>query len=116
MNTLLLVVVGLIIGVIGSFFGLGGGFLVVPLLLILGYEASRVAGTSLMVVLLISISAVIAHQKLQHIDLQVALPLAIGGIIGAQVGAQWVDKFPTEVFSKIFAVILIVIAIRIGFA
>ncbi|MFQ5974863.1 MAG: TSUP family transporter [Candidatus Hydrothermarchaeales archaeon] len=116
MNTLLLVLAGLVIGGLGAFLGLGGGFLLVPLLLILGYEAKIVSGTSLMVILLISISAVIAHNKLQHIDFKIALPLAIGGIIGAQFGARYVDKFSTDLFSKIFAVILILIAIKIGFA
>lgn len=115
MNTLLLILLGLFIGGIGSFLGLAGGFIIVPLLLIWGYEAGRASGTSLMVVLLISLSAVIAHNKLQHIDFKVALPLAIGGIMGAQVGARYVDKFPADTFSKIFAVVLILIAIRLGF-
>ncbi len=115
MNTLILVFIGLFIGVLGSFLGMGGGFLLVPLLLILGYEAAKVSGTSLMIILLISLSAVIAHNKLQHIDFNLVIPLAIGGIIGAQIGARWVDKFPTDTFSKIFAVVLILIAIRLGF-
>ncbi len=116
MNTVLLIIAGLFIGGLGSFLGMGGGFLIVPLLLILGYEAKIVSGTSIMAILLISLSAVIAHNRLQHIDFKVAIPLAIGGVIGAQIGAQYVDKFPTDTFSKIFAVVLVLIAIRIGFA
>ena len=115
MQTIPLIIAGLIIGMLGGFLGLGGGFLIVPLLLVLGYEAKIVSGTSLMAILLISLSGVIAHNKLQHIDFKIAIPIAIGGIIGAQIGAQWVDKIPTETFSKIFAAVLILIAIRIGF-
>lgn len=111
----MLILLGFVIGVAASFTGLGGGFLLVPLLLFLGYKAGKAVGTSFLVILIISISAVIAHKRLEHIDTKVALFLALGGVIGAQIGAKLVDQFPTDVFNKIFAVILILIAIRIAY-
>jgi len=50
------VFLGLIVGILASFSGLGGGFLMVPLLLFLSYEAQKAVGTSFMAILVISIS------------------------------------------------------------
>ncbi|MCD6214118.1 MAG: sulfite exporter TauE/SafE family protein [Candidatus Desulfofervidus sp.] len=104
---------GLIVGILASFSGLGGGFLMVPLLLFLGYEAQKAVGTSFMAILVISISALFAHSKLQNVDYKVGILLGIGGIIGAQIGARLVEHVPTDTFKKIFAIILFLLALRL---
>ncbi len=85
------ILLGLIIGILASFTGLGGGFLMVPLLLFLGFEAQKAVGTSFMGILIISISALFAHGKLENVDYRVGILLGIGGIIGAQMGARLLD-------------------------
>ncbi len=110
-----LVLPGVLVGVLASFSGLGGGFLMVPLLLFLGYGAQEAVGTSFLGILIISISAVFAHNKLAHVDYAVGILLGIGGVIGAQVGARLVDTVPTVIFKKIFAVLLIGLAIYMYF-
>lgn len=104
---------GLIVGILASFSGLGGGFLMVPLLLFLGYEAQKAVGTSFMAILVISISALFAHSKLQNVDYKVGILLGIGGIIGAQIGARLVEHVPTDTFKKIFAILLFLLALRL---
>jgi len=114
-NTLVLVASGIVVGIAAAFTGLGGGFLMVPLLLFLGFTAQRAVGTSFLAILLISISAVLAHNKLQNIDYKVAIFLGLGGVIGAQVGARLVEHVSTGQFRKLFAVVLVGLAVYLFF-
>jgi len=101
---------GVIVGIGAAFSGLGGGFLMVPILLYLGFSAQKAVGTSFLGILVISISALIAHNKLANIDYKYGILLGIGGIIGAQIGARLVEHVSTDNFKKIFAVVLIGLA------
>ncbi len=112
---LLMALFGIIVGLGASFTGLGGGFLMVPLLLFMGYSAQKAVGTSFLAILVISISALVAHGKLAHVDYKVGLFLGIGGIIGAQVGSRLIDYVSTGSFKKIFAGILVALAAYLFF-
>jgi uncharacterized membrane protein YfcA len=114
-NLLLLVASGLLVGIAAAFTGLGGGFLMVPLLLFFGYAAQKAVGTSFLAILMISISAVLAHNKLQNIDYKVAVFLGIGGVIGAQVGARLIEHVSTGQFRKLFAAVLVGLAAYLFF-
>jgi uncharacterized membrane protein YfcA len=115
LQVLLFVLLGIIVGILASFSGLGGGFLMVPLLLFLGYDAQKAVGTSFMAIVIISLSALFAHSKLQNVDYKLGILLGMGGIIGAQIGARVLEHIPTPIFKKIFAAILILLALRIFF-
>ncbi len=104
------VVFGIVVGVAASFTGLGGGFLMVPLLLLLGYTAQKAVGTSFLAILVISISALAAHNKLANVDYRLGLLLGLGGVIGAQVGARLVEHVSTASFKRIFAAVLVGLA------
>jgi uncharacterized membrane protein YfcA len=110
---ILMVVCGVLVGIGASFSGLGGGFLMVPLLLFLGYSAQKSVGTSFLAIVVISLSALLAHNKLANVDYRVGILLGVGGIIGAQIGARLVEHVPTANFKKIFAVILLGLAVYI---
>ncbi|RLB07380.1 MAG: sulfite exporter TauE/SafE family protein [Deltaproteobacteria bacterium] len=114
-NWVIYLLVGLLIGTAGGFTGLGGGFILVPILLFMGFEAQRAVGTSFAVILMISISALVAHSKLQNVDYKLGILLGLGGIMGAQIGARLVEMVPTATFKRIFAIILVLIALRIFF-
>lgn len=109
-NLIMLVTAGVLVGVGASFTGLGGGFLLVPLLLFMGYSAQQAVGTSFLAILVISISALVAHGKLANVDYRVGIALGIGGIIGAQIGARLVEHVSTGSFKKIFALVLVGLA------
>ncbi len=115
MQLLLMALFGIIVGLGASFTGLGGGFLMVPLLLFMGYTAQKAVGTSFLAILVISISALVAHGKLAHVDYKVGLFLGIGGIIGAQIGSRLIDYVSTGSFKKIFAGILVALAAYLFF-
>ena len=110
-NILLMVVSGVQVGIGASFTGLGGGFLMIPLLLFLGYSSQKAVGTSFLAIVVISISALIAHNKLANVDYKLGILLGSGGILGAQIGARLVEHVSTANFKKIFSLILIGLAV-----
>ena len=101
---------GVIVGIGAAFTGLGGGFLMIPILLYLGFTAQKAVGTSFLGILVISISALIAHNKFANVDYKYGILLGIGGIIGAQIGARLVEHVSTANFKKIFAFVLLGLA------
>lgn len=109
-NPIVLTLFGILVGVGASFTGLGGGFLVVPLLLFLGYSAQKAVGTSFVAILVIAISALVAHNKFTNIDYRAGLLLGCGGVVGAQIGARLVEHISTGSFKKLFAGVLLGLA------
>ncbi|HPZ43265.1 MAG TPA: sulfite exporter TauE/SafE family protein [Bacillota bacterium] len=115
MNIAIMVGLGVLVGIGASFSGLGGGFIMVPLLIYLGFTAQRAVGTSFLAILVISLSALFAHGKLNHVDYRMGIFLGLGGILGAQIGSRLVEYVSNEAFNKIFAIILIALAVRMFF-
>ena len=115
MAMLAMVLVGVATGVAASFSGLGGGFIVVPLLLLLGFEAQRAVGTSFLAIFVISLSALAAHGRLANVDWKIGLLLGAGGVVGAQLGAQLVEHVSTQLFKRLFAGILVALAAYLFF-
>jgi hypothetical protein len=107
---LIIALLGILVGIGASFSGLGGGFLMVPLLLFLGYPAQKAVGTSFLAILVIACSALLAHNKLANVDYRIGLLLGAGGILGAQLGARLLEHVSTASFKRIFAVVLLGLA------
>ncbi len=114
-NILFFAVAGIAVGIGAAFSGLGGGFLMVPLLIFLGYSAQKAVGTSFLAIMVISMSALAAHGKLANVEWRAGIILGLGGIIGAQAGARLVEHVSTANFKKIFALILTALAIYMFF-
>lgn len=114
-NLILMALLGIVVGIGAAFSGLGGGFLIVPLLLFMGYSAQKAVGTSFLAILVIAISALLAHNKLANIDYRAGILLGVGGVIGAQIGARLLEHVSTAGFKKIFAVILLGLAVYVFF-
>ncbi len=107
--------------VIGSAFGVGlltgllangGGFLLVPVfVLILGLTAVEAAGTSMVVVGILTIPTLATHWGLGHIDWTVASGFAAGLIPGAAVGARLAQRIAPERLRRSFGIMLVVFAL-----
>ena len=105
-----LALAGFIVGILSSISGLGGGFMIVPLLIFLGREAKLAVGTSFLFILVVAISSIISHYRLGNLDIKTGLTLGLGGIIGAQIGPQVLQYVSEQNFKRIFAVLLAITA------
>ncbi len=112
---IILALLGIAVGSAASFTGLGGGFLMVPILLFLGYSAQKSVGTSFVAILVIALSALLAHNKLANVDYRAGLMLGLGGILGAQIGAKLLEHVSTAGFKRIFAFVLLALACYLFF-
>jgi uncharacterized membrane protein YfcA len=108
-------ILGVLIGVAASFTGLGGGFVVVPLLIALGFTPQRAVGTSFAAILLVGLSSLAGHAKLAEVDWRAGLLLGAGGVIGAQIGPRFLHQVSGSVFQKVFAGILAALAVWMFF-
>jgi len=98
---------GVLIGILSSSSGLGGGFLVVPFLLQMGKEAKVAVGTSFLFVLMVAISSLVGHSRMGNVDWKAGMLLALGGILGAQVGPFILEHVSDQNFKRIFSFLLI---------
>lgn len=106
--------IGIMLGFLTGMFGVGGGFLFVPLMVMAFGISIRIAiGTSLLFVVSIAISGVIRHWMLGQIDLLLVFVLAIGGIIGAPLGAMVTQKLSSRILTNIFIAVLFVLGIKL---
>src|SRR4249919_2058255 len=115
MTVWLLPLLGIVVGVAASFTGLGGGFVVVPLLIGLGYTPQRAVGTSFAAILLVGLSSLAGHAKLAEVDWKAGILLGLGGIVGAQFGPRLLQNVPGATFQKLFAAILLLLAVWMFF-
>ena len=99
-----MIATGLGVGVMTGFFGVGGGFLIVPaLVLILGLNMRTAVGTSLVVIAINSASGLMAHLRYGSLDLAMAGLFTIGGAIGALLGASLAGKLDEQRLQRGFA-------------
>ena len=87
-NAFLLLGLGGIVGVLSGMFGVGGGFLMTPLLFFIGIPPAVAVATEANQIVASSFSGVLAHLKRKTVDLRMGTVLLIGGLVGAAVGVQ----------------------------
>jgi uncharacterized membrane protein YfcA len=90
-NPLFLITIGFLVGILGGFFGVGGGFLAGPMLLWTGVPANIVVGTDLAHMTGKSIVAARRHRALGHVDLKLGFLMVTGTIFGVEIGAQFIE-------------------------
>ncbi|MFP4248891.1 MAG: sulfite exporter TauE/SafE family protein [Armatimonadota bacterium] len=88
LNLYLLAVLGFGVGLIAGFVGVTGGYLITPILIIMGMPAAMAVGTGLALVTANTLIAVIRHKKLGHLDLKMGLITAGGTMLGAEGGVR----------------------------
>lgn len=110
-------VLGALIGFIGTVLGIGGGFLVVPALIyFFRIPTSVVVGTSLFQILMTAIAATILHGTIsQAVDILLAMTLVVGGVIGAQFGVRTGQTLKGEQFRLLLALLILAVGIRFAY-
>jgi uncharacterized protein len=84
----LLLGLGLVVGFLSGLFGVGGGFLLTPLLMMIGIPPTIAAASDANQIVAASTSGTLAHWRLGNVDFKMGLLLIVGGIIGGTLGVQ----------------------------
>ena len=106
-------VIGVIAGVVAGLFGVGGGIIVVPgLVLWLAVTQRLASGTSIATIVASSAAALIAFGLGDSVNWAAALAVFIGAAVGAVLGARLANRLPERMLTAAFAVVLVIGGVR----
>jgi len=105
---------GLIAGIFGGFFGLGGGIIMIPILVLgLGFAQHTAQGTALAAMIPpIGLLAALAYWKAGHVNIKAAVMIAATFLIGGWIGGTIAQHTSPLILRKAFAIMLVVIAVK----
>ena len=109
--------IGYVIGLVGAVMGIGGGFLLVPMLIyFLRMPTATVIGTAAVLTTATMAVATLMHALTNHlVDAVLALVLMVGGVIGAQFGARTAQNMPAERLRLLLALLILAVGLRFGY-
>lgn len=115
MDVLVFVAIGLLAGIMGGLFGIGGGVIMVPALIFLkGFTQQKAQGTSLAVFMVpVAILGFLNYHKEGNADIYGAAYLAIGVFCGAYFGSKIAVGIDEAILRKLFSLLLVGIAIQL---
>lgn len=100
--------VGVLVGMVSGLLGVGGGLVMVPALaLLMGYDQHLAQGTSLAVIIPVSISGALVHWRKGNIVWSLFLPMAISASLLAWLTAGWVFNIPDKELRTLFGVFMV---------
>lgn len=104
--------IGVVVGLLTGFFGVGGGFVIVPaLVLVLGFPMRMAVSTSLLIIALVAIGGIAGHLQTGQLDWPLTGLLLLGSAAGMTGGSWVVQRVPTAALTRSFAVVAIGVAI-----
>ena len=104
--------IGMLAGVMSGYVGVGGGFLMVPLMLsLIHINMNKASGTSLIAVMILAVPGVIEQMVLGNVNYVAGISIVVGTIPGAVVGARLVRIVPERTLRFIFGVFLLFVAV-----
>ncbi|WP_423142029.1 sulfite exporter TauE/SafE family protein [Parablastomonas sp. CN1-191] len=109
-------ILGMTTGILTMLMGIGGGFVLVPVMLyIFGMSAGVVVGTSLFQILFVTIASTMMHAlTTRAVDIVLSAMLLVGSVSGAQLGAYLAQRVPAEKLRMALAVIVLLVAVRMA--
>lgn len=109
--------VGVLAGIFGGLFGIGGGTIVIPVLVYLfGFTQHQAQGTSLAMMLPpVGLLAVWTYYNAGNVNLKASILLCIGFLLGGLLGAIVVKQIPDANLKKIFGIFLLCISLKMIF-
>jgi uncharacterized protein len=88
-NALVVLIMGGLVGFLSGMFGVGGGFLMTPLLIFIGVPPAVAVGTQANQLVAASVSGVLAHWRRKNVDVKMAMVMLLGGTLGTSIGV-WI--------------------------
>ncbi|NPA50521.1 MAG: sulfite exporter TauE/SafE family protein [Epsilonproteobacteria bacterium] len=111
----ILIVISFIVGVISGLLGIGGGSILMPILILFGFDAKKLAVAMSFVIPFSTISAFLTYMSFVKFDWNILIISAIGAIIGGYIGNYFMHfKLNQAQIKKIIAILLYLIAIKMG--
>jgi uncharacterized protein len=111
------VLIGLAGGVLSGLFGIGGGVIIVPLLLLIGFSPAQAAGTTLAALVPpVGLLAAIEYYKLGNFQIRDAAILAGGLILGSWASARFAQQIPATLGKQVFGGFLVLVGLRFVFS
>ena len=108
---IILICIGIVAGILSGLIGIGGGIIMVPMLLLLGFTQQQAQGTSLAALLPpVTILAVLNYHKAGFIDWKYAIIISLFFVIGGYFGSKIAINIDQKILKKIFGFILLAIA------
>nr|WP_275588451.1 sulfite exporter TauE/SafE family protein [Microlunatus panaciterrae] len=102
---------GLVVGFLTGLFGVGGGFLIIPaLVLLLGLAMPQAVATSLIIIVVNSASGFIAHLGDAHLEAAVAIPFTLAAIAGSLGAGRFASRLPASKLRRWFAYLVFAVA------
>ncbi|MDD5347620.1 MAG: sulfite exporter TauE/SafE family protein [Candidatus Omnitrophica bacterium] len=117
MSPFVYIALGLVAGVAGGMFGIGGGTLLIPALVyLLGMTQHQAQGTTLAILVPpIGLLAALRYYYAGHVKLDIAAFICIGFFVGGLLGADIIQRVPDLVLKRAFGVFLLAISLRMIF-
>lgn len=110
-----LAAIGLLAGLFSGLFGVGGGVVVVPLLLLfMGYEEREATGTSLLAIVVTALAAVIVQATHDNVHVDKGILIGVPAVLGVLGGTWLQQRTPAAVVRLCFAGLLVVTAILLA--
>ena len=103
----ILAITGLCVGVISGFFGVGGGMLLIPVLLTLGFGIKQAIAMSVVQMVFSSIFGSYTNYKKGNLQINEGIWVGVGGVVGAVIGSFFTDILPSNVLEYIFLALVI---------
>jgi len=107
------IAIGAVMGLLAGLIGVGGGIIAIPAMMIfLGMDVKMAMGTSLAVIIPVSISGTIKHAMVNNVNYKTAACIALGGVVCAYLGAKLHHRLEPQTLRKGFAIFIICVGAK----
>lgn len=107
-----LALLGSAAGLLGGFFGVGGGIILVPLLVWVGFGRHRAHATSLASFIIIATAGAVSYGIAGDISVRFGIAIGLGGVVGSIIGASLMNRMSSRNLGIVFSVVLLVAGMR----
>jgi len=109
----LAILLGVAAGVLAGMFGVGGGILFVPALVVLGLDQLEAQGTSLLAILPTVVAGTLSQRRYGNLRARTAVVIGLVSIVGVELGARLATELPETTLRRLFALLLFGVAAQL---